>query len=69
MKKKGKVLKTIIVLTVLIIGVIFFISNRNKPKLEIKAWNNIYNENNINMYYGESKDAKIKALDDVYKAK
>lgn len=66
MEKKGKVLKTTILLTVLIVGVLFFIRNRNKPKLEIKAWNNIYNENNINMYYGESEDVKIKALDDVY---
>ena len=68
MRKKGKALKIIILLTILIIAGVFFINNRNKPKLEIKVWNNIYNENNINMYYGEKKDAKVKALDNVYKA-
>lgn len=69
MKKKGK--KTfrnilIILIAILLVGVTFFIGNKDKSKLEIKSWNNIYNENNINMYYSESSNAKIKALDDVY---
>lgn len=69
MKKKGLVLKKLI-LIILLIGIfIFFMSSRDKAKFEIKVWNNIYNENNIGMYYGESENPKVKALNDVYRVK
>lgn len=69
MKKKGLVLKRLI-LIILLMGIfIFFISSRDKATFEIKVWNNIYNENNISMYYGESENPKVKALNDVYRVK
>lgn len=68
MKKKGK--KNIwkyIILIILIVGVgILFLNSNEKVKLQVKSWDNIYNENNIKMYYGESDDKKIKQLDEVY---
>lgn len=69
MKKKKGFLKNIILIILIIGGILFFVRNTEKSKLEIKEWNNIYNENNINIYYGESETAKIKALDDVYRVK
>lgn len=69
MKKKKGILKNIILIVLIIVGILFFIRNTDKSKLEIKKWNNIYNENNINIYYGDSENSKIKALDDVYRVK
>ena len=69
MKKKNAGLKKFIVVILIIVGFLFLIKGGEKSKLEVKAWNNIYNENNINMYYGDTENPKIKALSNVYRVK
>lgn len=70
MKKKGRVLKVSLLILIIIAGFLYLIGSKSeKSKLEVKQWNNIYNENNINIYYGDSENAKIKALDNVYRVK
>lgn len=69
MKKKKGGLKNIILLLVIVGAFIFLIGKKEKAKLEVKSWNNVYNENNINMYYGDATNSKIKALNDVFGVK
>ena len=69
MKIKERIIKILIVTAIIIIGGVLYKINKESYKVEIKEWNNIYNENNIKFFYGESSDPKIKQLSEVYKTK
>lgn len=69
MKKNKNGFKNIILIVIIIGAFIFLVGKKEKSKLEVKSWNNVYNENNINMYYGDAVNTKIKALNDVYRVK
>ncbi|MGL5087721.1 MAG: hypothetical protein ACRC68_18740, partial [Clostridium sp.] len=72
MKKSGE--KTMwkvivpIIITVVVISAVFLKEDKSE-KLQVELWDNVYNENNIKMYYGENDDKKIMQLYDVYKLK
>ena len=67
--KKKNIIK--IVALLILVGIGFsFISNKDiTGKMEVKKWENLYNENNIIYYFSEAEDEKLIALNDLYKIK
>ncbi len=62
MKSAKKVSKVILVLLIIIIGFVYIYSSKYKQGLSVKAWENIYNENNIKFFYSDGDDKKIDIL-------
>lgn len=69
MFKKNNIVKIVAVLIILG-GIASLVMRKGVTgNLEIKSWENVYNENNILFYYGEPNDEKLDALNDLYKIK
>ena len=69
MKKFKNIIIGAIVICI-IVGISIFISLQNgKNKFNIVEWDNLYNEKNIAFHFSESKNPKIKELNDRYKIK
>lgn len=62
MSKTKKIIKGSLVLLIIIISFSFIFNNKLKHGLKIKKWDNIYNENNINFFFSNVDDEKIKIL-------
>lgn len=67
--RKKNIIKIVAGLVLVGIG-ISFISNKDiTGNIEVKKWDNVYNENNIIYHFSESEDEKLIALKDLYKIK
>lgn len=62
MRKAKKTINIILVLLIIGIGFVFIYNNKFSKGLNIKKWDNIYNENNINFFYSSEDDDKIEIL-------
>ena len=62
MKGAKKGIKVILVILIIIIGFFYIYKNKYKEGLAVKAWENIYNENNIQFFYSDENDKKISIL-------
>ncbi|MDV4151704.1 hypothetical protein R0131_12820 [Clostridium sp. AL.422] len=62
MRKNKKVINSIIIFLIIIIGFIFIFNNKFKEELRVESWENVYNENNIRFFYSDTDDEKIKIL-------
>ena len=63
MRKYKKII--LIIILVFIIFTLFF-RNKFKDELYIEKWDNIYNDNNIEFFYSDKNDDKIKILKQTY---
>ena len=72
--KKEKIIKWLILVIIVAVGITLYVINSNKKEgLRITTWDNIYNENNVNMFY-DDKDSvnnskKLSSLNSNYKIK
>lgn len=66
MSKKTKIARGILILILIIGGTALVYKNKTTMKVSVKQWDNIYNENNLVFFYGDSKDEKIKVLNELY---
>ncbi len=66
MRKTKKIINSILVILVVSIGFTFIFNNKFKRDLSIEKWDNIYNENNINFFYSNEDEDKIKILKQTY---
>lgn len=74
MRKKNKLTKLLLVaIVVCITGVLFYNNFKPEKGIKILAWDNIYDENNINLYYEDnqtiSSNENLQKLESTYKVK
>ena len=74
MRKKRSVFRLILLfILVAVIGLLFYKNFETKKELDIKKWDNIYNEENIALFYEDNKNIEnnksLKELDKVYKVR
>ena len=70
MRKKSKLTKYLLVLFVVVITAVLFYYNFEPEKgIRVEKWDNIYDENNIMLFYenSESTNTTLKKLDSIYK--
>ncbi|WP_411168149.1 hypothetical protein ACH36K_13565 [Clostridium sp. MB05] len=66
MKKLKKVIRSVVIISIIILGVILIVKFNNGNDVTVKKWDNVYNENNIMFFYGNKDDDKIKVLKEMY---
>lgn len=57
-----KIGRLVLIIGIFIIACIFIFKNKFSKELSVEKWNNIYNENNINFFYDDGDNDKIKIL-------
>lgn len=66
MSKKTRILRGILIFIIIIGGITLIYKNKTTSKVSVEVWDNIYNENNLLFFYGDSKDEKINILNELY---